>query len=39
MNESIPENFFIQRLEDKNGNEDTVNISKKEEMFYTNKKV
>jgi len=39
MNESIPENFSIHRLEDKNGNEDTVNISKKEEMFYTNKKV
>jgi hypothetical protein len=39
MNESIPEKFLIHRLEDKNGNEDTVNTSKKEAMFYTNKKV
>jgi hypothetical protein len=39
MNESIPEKFNIHKLEDKNGNEDNVSLSKKEEMFYTNKKV
>ena len=37
MNENIPNEFKIHRLEDKNDYE--YNLSKKEELFYTNKTV